>query len=251
MAESLEKILGRHLPPVFTVEAGRDKITLRDSQHHRGEGFSVEITDSPRFLNASLRFDDFAMPLVQYAEKQLTGNPGGIRAVVEKHPALRICRQRLISEDLYVETPAREVAWWLEMEYRKTGDEGLDGEIFADLLLYLIFFLFPYRIGAEEEGADFRELSTRYERSRTNRSLCLAFHGHSCAACGTNMKKKYGALSEEFIHVHHIEPVSGSGARKFDPIRDLIPLCPNCHGVAHLKNPPYTVAEIQTMLNNE
>jgi 5-methylcytosine-specific restriction protein A len=89
---------------------------------------------------------------------------------------------------------------------------------------------------------------TKYERSHLNRSLCLAYHGYDCKVCGINLKDKYGDIARDFIHVHHLNPISESGIIKPDPIKDFVPLCPNCHAIAHLKNPPLTVEEIQIKL---
>ena len=36
-----------------------------------------------------------------------------------------------------------------------------------------------------------------------------------------------------------------------DPVSDLIPVCPNCHAVIHLKTPPYAPHEVSAMLRND
>ena len=33
-----------------------------------------------------------------------------------------------------------------------------------------------------------------------------------------------------------------------DPIKDLAPLCSNCHSMIHRRNPPYTIEELRTLL---
>ncbi|HEX7201932.1 MAG TPA: HNH endonuclease [Arthrobacter sp.] len=74
----------------------------------------------------------------------------------------------------------------------------------------------------------------RYERDPDARRICLAFHGTSCAACGFSFEARYGELGEGFIHVHHTVPPSllGNGYQ-LDPVADLVPLCANCHDMAH------------------
>ncbi|MDC9497701.1 MULTISPECIES: HNH endonuclease [unclassified Pseudoalteromonas] len=38
------------------------------------------------------------------------------------------------------------------------------------------------------------------------------------------------------MHVHHIVPISDIGDEyQVDPIRDLRPVCPNCHAMLHRK----------------
>ena len=42
-----------------------------------------------------------------------------------------------------------------------------------------------------------------------------------------------------------------SSMNEFNPERDLVPLCPNCHSVAHMsqdKNQPYTPQQIKEFL---
>ena len=91
-------------------------------------------------------------------------------------------------------------------------------------------------------------LSTRYERSKILRTRCLAHFGYQCQGCKILMTDRYGSIAETLIHVHHIERLADTGERIIDPITDLVPLCPNCHAVVHLKNPPITLTELQTMI---
>jgi len=99
------------------------------------------------------------------------------------------------------------------------------------------------------EGALLRVEVNRYERDRRNRAAALAIHGYSCAACGLKMADKYGPNATEIIEVHHTTPISLLGpSYLIDPRADLIPLCPNCHAVAHSREPPFSVKEIQDML---
>lgn len=101
----------------------------------------------------------------------------------------------------------------------------------------------------KEEGEVTLETCRKYERSRFNRDLCLSYHGYTCAACGQLMKDIYGEPGFKVVHVHHVIPVSKmDGPRILSPIKDLVPLCPNCHNVAHRKNPPYALEELKRFL---
>jgi len=91
-------------------------------------------------------------------------------------------------------------------------------------------------------------LSTRYERSKILRTRCLAHFGYQCQGCKILMADRYGRIAEILFHIHHIERLADTGERIIDPTSDLVPLCPNCHAVVHLKTPPITLAELQTML---
>lgn len=89
----------------------------------------------------------------------------------------------------------------------------------------------------------------RYERSRRNRAAAIAIHGYDCHACSANMEALYGPLGADFIHVHHENMLADQGgARLVDPYTDLVPLCPNCHAIAHRRRPPYSVKEVRDAL---
>lgn len=104
-------------------------------------------------------------------------------------------------------------------------------------------------VGGLPEGAKTRIEVNRYERDRRNRAAALAIHGYNCKACDLDMGERYGAVAVGFIEVHHVTPVSEVGdGYIIDPATDLIPLCPNCHSVAHRRSPPYSVTEIRQMI---
>ena len=92
------------------------------------------------------------------------------------------------------------------------------------------------------EGNPIEVRQTKYERDSKARAACLKHHGYSCKACSLNFEQRYGLIGREYIHVHHIEPLSSIRAtRKVDPIKDLVPLCPNCHAMIHKLPSPQTL----------
>jgi 5-methylcytosine-specific restriction enzyme A len=105
--------------------------------------------------------------------------------------------------------------------------------------------------GTFPEEALTRVVMNRYERDPHARRLCLAHYGTSCAACGFSFEAAYGQGGEGFIHIHQLVPLSQLGpGYELDPIRDLIPLCPNCHYMAHRRQVPYTPSELRRMMKN-
>lgn len=88
--------------------------------------------------------------------------------------------------------------------------------------------------GTYPQDAVTRVEVNRYERDSEARRACIAHHGVSCAACGFSFEATYGDIGKGFIHLHHVVPVShlGSGYQ-LDPLTDLVPLCANCHAMAH------------------
>jgi 5-methylcytosine-specific restriction protein A len=90
----------------------------------------------------------------------------------------------------------------------------------------------------------------RYEHSPDARRVCIAHHGTSCAACGFSFEIAYGEAGRDFIPVHHLVPVSQLGSSyELDPVTDLVPLCANCHAMAHHGvRTPRSVAELRRMM---
>jgi hypothetical protein len=100
----------------------------------------------------------------------------------------------------------------------------------------------------EEEGSFYEVLTTRYERSRVNRDICIKHHGWSCKICSVNLQDVYGDRAKEFIHVHHIEKLADSGSKLIDPINDLMPVCPNCHSIIHKTKEPALPEEMVRLI---
>jgi 5-methylcytosine-specific restriction protein A len=91
-----------------------------------------------------------------------------------------------------------------------------------------------------------------YERNPKAREACLQHYGYDCFVCGFNFRQAFGNVGDKFIHVHHLKPLSAIGKRyKLDPIRDLRPVCPNCHAIIHKRNPAYTIDEIRQFINGK
>lgn len=109
--------------------------------------------------------------------------------------------------------------------------------------------LFDAASGGLEEGAPREVTRDEYERNPALRALCLKRRGCRCVACGMSFEEIYGSAAAGFIHVHHLEPLGSVGhAHLVDPVRDLVPVCPNCHAVIHRREPPFTPAEVRAML---
>lgn len=106
--------------------------------------------------------------------------------------------------------------------------------------------------GTYPEGAVTRVTVNRYELDPEARRVCIAHRGTNCAACGFNFEMTYGEAGKDFIHVHHVVPVPELGnGYTLDPLTDLVPLCANCHAMAHQGvNTPRTEAELRQLIAN-
>lgn len=100
------------------------------------------------------------------------------------------------------------------------------------------------------EGAASEITQTAYERSPEAREACLAHYGYACTICGFDFAATYGPSAQRLIHVHHLVELA-AGVRRTDPIRDLRPVCPNCHLVIHARRPPLTLDEVKGLLGRD
>ena len=87
-----------------------------------------------------------------------------------------------------------------------------------------------------------------YERNPKARQECIVKYGCNCFICGFNFEKKYGVIGREFIHVHHIKPLSEIKEKYEIKVEDLRPVCPNCHAMLHKRIPAYSIEEIKSLI---
>lgn len=91
-----------------------------------------------------------------------------------------------------------------------------------------------------------------YERDSRARKKCIEHHGYKCAVCTFSFEDTYGSIGENFIHVHHIIPLSEVKKEyKPDPIKDLIPVCANCHAIIHKTRPALTIEQLKEHLHQK
>lgn len=88
-----------------------------------------------------------------------------------------------------------------------------------------------------------------FERDPNARRECVKYYGYACSVCGFHFLHVYGEIGRDFIHVHHLIPLSTiRTGHPVDPIHALRPICPNCHAMIHRKEPPFTIEELKFML---
>jgi 5-methylcytosine-specific restriction protein A len=108
--------------------------------------------------------------------------------------------------------------------------------------------IFPDEIEKDKtymEGAKVSITANAYERNITARNLCIQHYGVICYVCNFDFEKVYGDIGAGFIHVHHIVPIATvEESYQVDPIKDLRPVCPNCHAMLHRKKIPLAIEEL-------
>lgn len=237
--------------------------------HRPAESFSILLTIEWRSLEISFRPGPYAGGLVGAmgtSGETARGNFARFAEVLVGDRATVMLRINGATAD-----PRNPVAWpmdWSRLELRlrrspatvNTEDHAAnDREVIAWLgtFVSLAVSLLPLEMIEEEafdppeglpEGACVRIEANRYERSRVNRANCIALHGCRCKACGFDFEETYGEVGRGFIHVHHVTPVSQLGPGYIvDPWTDLVPLCANCHAMAHRSAPPASVEALRDM----
>ena len=99
------------------------------------------------------------------------------------------------------------------------------------------------------EGASKEVSVNAYERSAEARAKCIEYHGYKCTVCSFDFEHFYGDIGKNYIHVHHIVPLSEIRKEyKLNPITDLIPVCPNCHAIIHRTRPALSIEQLKNHL---
>jgi 5-methylcytosine-specific restriction protein A len=105
------------------------------------------------------------------------------------------------------------------------------------------------KTGSHTEGTPNEIKLTRYERNPQARKYCIAHYGLTCMACEFNFETQYGQIGRNFIHVHHLTGIAAIGKTyEIDPIKDLRPVCPNCHAIIHKRVPAFTIDEVKEFI---
>lgn len=99
------------------------------------------------------------------------------------------------------------------------------------------------------EGAPVTVTINAYERNPKARAKCLKHWGYTCQVCEMEFGKLYGEIGNNYIHVHHIVPIAKTKKEYIvDPIKDLVPVCPNCHSMLHRTSDTLTVEALKKIM---
>lgn len=254
--ETVSETLGIALERRVLEGVEEFEIQLRLAEIPEPIGLSILIGDDYMMWTVELSLDPFARPLLLHMTSRYAVYRDEIDSLLKhasRNSHVRFCPPVATSDP---GEPA-DVALVIKRTY-----EDLDKEfdVLGTILLEFFCLLLPLLISKEEwtdegvveqgkfEGSKSSVVVNRYERSRYNRALCLRHHGFRCQGCGNQLDEKYGPMGEGVIHVHHVLPISKMNGRYIlDPVKDLVPLCPNCHNVVHRTQPPITVDKLREL----
>ena len=243
---------------------------LRPVDDLKGNAFGIGVDPDWRRLRLTFELDQFAGDLLlEMGQADQTGRVA-FRTILSNCAELGAEIEFRVNNETFAVTS--EKVWeqrWNRMSLTlskgqlefDSGNEALDREIICQWTGYFaaaVVAILPLESDMEfyieelqkyPEGATSTVQVNRYERDRRNRAAAISIHGTTCKACGFDFRSRYGVIAAGLIEVHHTTPVSKLGADYVvDPVRDLVPLCPNCHAVAHRQDPPLSVDEIGKLL---
>ena len=242
------------------------RATFRPLDTPLTQGFSVEILIGWRTVEAKFVSGSYAAPLLDSMGNASLGQRatfvGFVSSAINDKASVDF---RINNQDVDPLQPATWLNNWRSLALAMTtGPIVIDGTsstaldalalAWSSRILGAVLALMPLepvqaQFQGEVEGGAQQVLVTRYERSHINRAACIEIHGICCTVCGFDFALTYGEIGEGFIEVHHIEPVSGiAPGTIIDPGKDLAPVCPNCHAMLHRRTPPYSIAELKSIL---
>jgi 5-methylcytosine-specific restriction enzyme A len=102
------------------------------------------------------------------------------------------------------------------------------------------------------EGAVRKITVSVFERDKKAREACIKKYGARCVVCKMSFVETYGEIGKGFIHVHHKKPLAAIRSEYLiNPVKDLVPICPNCHAMLHTSEPPLSVDELQEIIRTK
>lgn len=268
LAQRLQARFGLGLLGGLEDVDGGTFVVLRPVDLPRPNGFGIVVARTPRQVEASFRADAFTRSLLRHmAEADETART--TFSTLAKKAAIDGFRLSISVNgnpiDAADDLPHGE---WAKFELdcdkrvvsgKLSGDQSHDFALeAASTCLGMTLALLPleevidtvpgFEVGLPE-GAKIQVEVNKYERSPVNRAACIAHFGTTCNVCGFDFGVHYGDFGQDFIEVHHRVPVSSMGGEyRVDPVRDLVPVCGNCHAMLHRTNPPLSTDDLKTLI---
>lgn len=253
------------LEPCTISQAGIAGTGARLAGVAAGRGLVIALSRTMTSAAATVMPEEFAGSLVRQLGRWAQDNPDAWRGAVEEISTHDVALTITVNHDILDdprEPPgglwrAFGIECWARIPAR-TPDEITRSliSVASPALALALNGLVEQEEEAElpsfeplPEGAVTTVKVNRHERNPVNRLRCISHYGVECWVCGLNFGEHYGPPAAGYIEVHHRIPLSAMGNEYLvDPIRDLVPLCSNCHSAAHRRNPPYEPSEIRQLL---
>lgn len=260
VASTLTSRLGIEIIASETVIDGGRWPSVRPALPAEPNGFSVALAATPKSVTATFHADRFAKQLLVAMADADENSRASAADFIRECEASDILTLATL-DDLAMRSPDDIRGRWSRLDIecqlrlvaaKRTGEPPLIQVASACLGIVLALLPLADELPTPDglpEGALLRVMVNRYERNPTNRARCIGHYGVTCQACGFNFEARYGEVGRGYIEVHHLTMVSQMGDNySIDPVRDLIPLCANCHAMAHQRTPPYSLDELRRLI---
>ena len=251
----IRKSIGVNVKGAINPLEARQGLAFWFENYNRSNGpiFSIRPSGIKRHI-VTLKFGTYAAPCIQHIQSKASQDDYAL--------AHAFIHQLDTSFDVTINGAPATNDWQLTSDFqinvtRKVTNLHNSSEISETINLIMVPLIgaIAELIGYEEEcnlkleGEEKLYLARRRERSPRNRLLCLSIHGEKCGVCGLIPQDTYGRDLSSILEVHHIEPLSEVGLpRAYNPVTDLIPLCPNCHRAIHKSKPALTPEELRKVI---
>jgi 5-methylcytosine-specific restriction protein A len=169
-----------------------------------------------------------------------------------------------IAVSLSISLPEREdnsPGWWKIVAQGEQRPQGFTWRLRRELIDAMVELglvsdnerrLYPELAQPTEElseGKLRKVVVNSFERNAVARKLCIDHYQPECSVCNLNFQEKYGSIGKGFIHVHHLLELSTIGQEyKVNPVKDLRPVCPNCHAMLHQRSPAFSIEELRIIM---
>ena len=237
-------------------------MVFRSAEFDKNKGFHFEIVETGMRWMICWSLERFAADLGSLIRSQAEGDYERLRALEAEAFESRQLGMRVNGKQVSCFKSALAIDNWNDLALELRIDKPVVGPRNREdlqFLMTLTLLLLPIEDADslpmslddefQVEGAVKIGAVTKYERSAKNRRICLTIHGYDCKICGLSMEQKYGSIGHEYIHVHHIIPVSRMGeVRVVNPHSELIPVCPNCHYMLHASDPPIEPSKLKEII---
>ena len=263
--EAIAGLTGIELEVSEATWGGMRANGFRPAGLEHGEGFTIALSHSLVRAEAFFVADRFSGPLLRTIGESIAAEPQSWLALIEAaeledlHSAVVVNNEPIHDFSDVPTDPWRN----LEIEVHARVAGGCGGtqemrrgltEVGAHCLALILSGLetepsFVHDSEPLPEGTKTTIEVNKYERSPVNRMRCILFYGANCWVCDLDFASTYGEIGSGFIEVHHRVPVSELGDNYLvDPVKDLIPLCSNCHSMVHRRVPPFQPDELREIL---
>ena len=218
-------------------------------------GVSIEIKVELGIARAVLQLDTLASGLVNSLNSFAAGNHVMTEKLIDAIDTSRM-QVQIRNQGQAVESGRGPFDGSFEINGRVAISEPTEDLVeLIDTLVSLFAFMAGEQLDEVEgsfrqEGKAIRAETTRYERSRFNRSLAIRIHGLKCFGCQFDFEEFYGPEGSGIVEIHHLVPVHLMAERRVvDPRTELVPLCSNCHTMVHRTDPPFSIEQLRSFVD--